>query len=357
MKKTDNTPPPASSLTRRGALRKKLVFTGVSLGVVVIGAATGYEVSLAFFPRQQNLAATSVNSPIAQVCKTEKSSALSGLNYFPGHVLLDLKPTMTSMDVDRYMQVNGYQVVDDALVKSPIDVTIKFTDAFQTQNAITVDEVNDTLTRARQESYVKSVELSTYWTTGSRVTGNTILANTIDRWGDFTVKLADSSKKAQFLANYPEFAVLPIAVSPGDYNVIDNTSTFLVQYKVANALAVINKLKADAGIPEVYSQISMDGTTDLTQALRVTTVRDSTDTTYQAAFVLNFPSSYTEAQVRQFLVKYPQVDSQLEILEFTHRSNLLSIAVPEGEEECWIRELKKQPEVVEAMHDLKISID
>lgn len=298
------------------------------------------------------------SSNISQICSESKKS--SDGNYAPEEVVLQFKSGFTSTEITKYLNDRGYQISNSYLIQEPTGVVVKWTDKFMQENKISIQEVNDFLNEIKKESYIKSVEVSPFWHIWPMTASNENQVQRIDRWGYFIVTLTDMNKKDEFLKKYPEVTFFGNGKIQGEY-LMENPSVaeIIILYKAQKALEILNAIKVGAKLQDGVIEENRTNWGASMQRLAVFvdeySTRDVTDTTYVTNFGINFSSSYAGASISQFLLKYSEIDTKKTIPNM--RLDFLTIKVPIGEEECWAKELTKEPVIESATLNYYVSFD
>lgn len=283
---------------------------------------------------------------IAKICSKEKKPIG---NYVPGQIVLKFKDNYSVAQIKKYLSDNNYKTANTYSLDRPTNTLIIWTDLFNSQNSVTIDEVNMFLDKVRQENYIQDISTSSFWHDGWPLTkdrANQI--QRIDRWGYFTLTFSDPTKEQEFFQKYPEATLYGHGEISGPFLMrkpnIDQVS---ILYKAKNALDILQNIKAQVKIPdyEIRKSVVPDGIEDQEQVIFLDdSQRDTTNTTYVSNLGIKFPSNLDNNQIHQVLQNYStSIDLNKTIPD--QRSNYITIQVPTSEEECWARELKKEPEI------------
>ncbi len=307
---------------------------------------------------QPTAPALNYTGPIAQTCSTEKKS--SG-NYAPGQVDIGFSSDMSVSDIHKFLNDNGYKIAGDAggyLLNVPTEVDIHWTDAFNQENQITLDEVNNFLSKSAQEPYIESINVDSGWNPGPVQLADKNHVRAIDRWDYFTITFKDQVGEIQFFKDYPEATLFGDGEIQGQY-LLQQNGIFeaVVLYKAQPALDILNKIKTQAGISDGQVQqqpaFGSHGSVEHQLGLFLSPFYITGSTN----FALNVPAS--DSQIQNILANYPDIDLAQTLPSNTpayeQRLNFVTIEVPVGEEQCYATELSKQKGIDSAEVDAYLS--
>ena len=295
------------------------------------------------------------NNDIAQICSQEKKPVG---NYAPGEIILKFKDSYSVTQIKKYLADNNYKTADTYSINEPTEVLVMWTNSFQNQNAITIEEVNAFLGKARQEIYIQNIEISSFWHDWPLTKDRENVIQRIDRWGYFTLTFSDPSKEKEFFQKFPEATFYGYGEIMGQSLHKDtNVYKVTILYKTGSALDILQAVKIQAKLQDfpTEKQVTSPGATSQRQIIFLDDrKRDPTDTTYVSNLGINFSSNYDNAQIGQMLDSYSTaIDTQQTLPE--ERLDYFTIQVPTGEEECWARELEKENEIESAMPNILLS--
>jgi len=276
-----------------------------------------------------------------QICAASEKEK-SEENYAPGELIINFANGLSVKDIKKFVQSGNLTVINTTFFEDPTEVLLKFNDT-NSGSAVSTDEINKFLNEVRNEPYITSVEVSTFWHEWPLNKEDVDDVQRINEYGHFILTFSDIFQKSNFFIKYPKATLFIDGGESIERKTLDEKQVAIL-YNLHPEVSAVKSLRSyfnignqitieDDYYPQTYDIIDLDHSQ-----------RNEEDTTYMYLVQVYFPGIYDSPEsIRTVLSKFPPIDPEASIIR--SKLGMLLIAVPEGEEGCWGDELDKHPDV------------